>query len=135
MLNLFSRAINKSLIFCVVVVSIDNPIKKKIIIEMIKLGIVVYIIYLIWENKLLEDIAAARFVVSERGDILSPKYAPEIIAPATNPSEIPSTWPIPIRAIPTVAIVDHELPEASDTIAQIKHDAIKKYSGFKICKP
>ena len=100
-----------------------------------KLGIVVYIIYLIWENKLLEDIAAARFVVSERGDNLSPKYAPEIIDPATNPSEIPSTWPIPIRAIPTVAIVDHELPEASDTIAQIQHDAIKKYSGFKICKP
>ena len=63
------------------------------------------------------------------------QYAPEIIAPATNPSEIPSTWPMPIRAIPTVAIVDHELPEASDTIAQIKHDAIKKYSGFKICKP
>ena len=105
------------------------------LIEMIKLGIVVYIIYLIWENKLLEDIAAARFVVSERGDILSPKYAPEIIAPATNPSEIPSTWPIPIRAIPTVAIVDHELPEAKDTIAQIQHDAIKKYSGFKICNP
>ena len=73
--------------------------------------------------------------MSDNGDILSPKYAPDIIEPAIRPSEIPRTCPIPIKAIPIVAIVDQELPEASDTIAHIIHDANKKNSGFRICNP
>ena len=43
--------------------------------------------------------------------------------------------PIPNKAIPTVAIVDQELPEAKDTIAQIIQDANKKILGFRICNP
>ena len=33
----------------------------------------------------------ARMVVSDKGDILSPKYAPEIMAPAIQPSSKPWT--------------------------------------------
>ena len=52
-----------------------------------------------------------------------------------RPSEIPITFPIPINAIPTVAIVDQELPEASETIAQIIQEAKRKKSGFNIFSP
>ena len=55
----------------------------------------------------------ASIVVSDSGEILSPKYAPEIIAPAIHPSLNPCALPMPIRAIPIVAIVvpwkDYEL--------------------------
>ena len=37
----------------------------------------------------------ARMVVSDKGDILSPKYAPEIMAPAIQPSSKPCAFPIP----------------------------------------
>ena len=134
-LNFELSEISNSFIFWVVVVSIYRPIKKKIINVITKLGIVVYIIYLIWEKRSLDAIAAAKLVVSDNGDILSPKYAPEIIDPAISPSEIPRTWPIPINAIPIVAIVDQELPEAKDTIAHIIQDANKKNSGFRIWSP
>ena len=40
---------------------------------MINEGIVVYIIYLMCVNKSVPAIAGARFVVSDKGDILSPK--------------------------------------------------------------
>jgi hypothetical protein len=80
-------------------------------------------------------IAGAKFVVSDRGDNLSPKYAPDIIAPTTNPSEICRASPIPKRAIPTVAMVDHELPDARETIAHIIHAATRNILGFKICNP
>ena len=39
----------------------------------VKDGIVVYIIYLMWVNKSVPTIAGARLVVSDNGDILSPK--------------------------------------------------------------
>ena len=57
------------------------------------------------------------------------------MAPATKPSEISKALPIPKSAIPTVAIVDHELPEARDTIEQIIHAATKNIFGLMICKP
>ena len=85
-----------------------------------------------WVNKSVPAIAGAKFVVSERGDILSPKYAPEIMAPPIRPLLIPSALPIPKRAIPTVAIVDHELPEAKETIAQMIHAANRNIFGFRI---
>ena len=52
--------------------------------------------------------------MSDRGDILSPKYAPEIIAPAINPIGKPSAFPMPNNAIPIVAIVLQELPVAKE---------------------
>ena len=50
-------------------------------------------------------IAGAKFVVSLRGDILSPKYAPEITAPAVISAGILNAIPTATRAIPIVAEV------------------------------
>ena len=60
-------------------------------------------------------IAGARFVVSLNGDILSPKYAPEITAPAVIPAGILKAIPTATKAIPTVAEVVYELPVVRDT--------------------
>ncbi len=79
--------------------------------------------------------AGAKLVVSERGDILSPKYAPDIIAPAIIGVGIPNPIPTPISAIPTVPAVVHELPVANETIAHIIHVATKKIPGDKILSP
>ena len=62
-----------------------------------------------WVKRSVPAIAGARFVVSERGDILSPKYAPEIMAPATTPLLKPRALPMPSSATPMVATVDQEL--------------------------
>ena len=48
---------------------------------------------------------------------------------------MPNASPIPIRAIPTVAAVVHELPVATDIIAQITTHAAKNIVGFNICNP
>ncbi len=98
-------------------------------------GMVVYAIYLMCVNRSVPAIAGARFVVSESGDILSPKYAPDMIAPATIPAGIFNTVPIATKAIPTVAEVVHEEPVATETIAQTIQAATRKIAGFKICKP
>ena len=79
-----------------------------------------------WQIKSAPAIAAAKLVVSESGDNLSPKYAPEIIAPAVIAGGAPSAVPIPISATPTVATVDQELPVAIETIEQITTAATKK---------
>ena len=61
--------------------------------------------------------AGARFVVSLSGDILSPKYAPDITAPAVIPGDILKAVPTATKAIPTVADVVYELPVVRETIA------------------
>ena len=76
--------------------------------------------------------AGAKLVVSDKGDILSPKYAPLSIAPAISPSEIFNALPTPTNAIPMVADVVQELPVAIDTIIEIIQAANKKILGFKI---
>ena len=63
--------------------------------------------------------------VSERGDILSPKYAPDITAPAVTAGGI-QPYPIPSAAIPIVPAVVHELPVAKDMIQQIIQTAARK---------
>ena len=55
------------------VISSEIPIKKKIIKVIVYEGIVVYIIYFIWVKRFVPDIAAAKLVVSDKGDNLSPK--------------------------------------------------------------
>ena len=45
-------------------------------------GMVVYIMFLMCSNKSMPTMEAEMPVVSESGDILSPKNAPETIAPA-----------------------------------------------------
>ena len=82
-------------------------------------GNVVNIIYLICEYKSVPEIAEARLVVSLSGDILSPKYAPEITAPALIPGFILNAEPIATKAIPIVAEVIYELPAVNDTNAVI----------------
>ena len=78
---------------------------------------------------------AASTVVSDSGDTLSPKYAPEIMAPAIQPSSNPCALPIPRRAMPIVAMVVHELPVMMDTNAQITQVEVRKKSGCIICIP
>ena len=68
-------------------------------------------------NKSASILAAARFVDSDNGDILSPKTAPETIAPATSAGFRPSVVPIPKNAIPIVDITVKALPTALPTIA------------------
>src|SRR5690606_1217477 len=102
---------------------------------MIQVGVVVRVIYRIWVNRSLPVMAGAKFVVSLRGDILSPKYAPDKMAPAVIPNGMPNVRPIPIRAIPTVAEVVQELPVARLTTEQIITQVTKNMVGFKTCSP
>ena len=98
-------------------------------------GTVVNVIYRMCEKSSPPAMAGAKLVVSLKGDILSPKYAPEITAPAVIPSEMPSVSPMPIKAMPTVAEVVHELPVAMEIKAQMIMHAAKKMEGLRICNP
>ena len=51
-----------------------------------------------------------RIVVSDNGVILSPKYAPQMTAPAATASSSPRTLLMPTNATPSVPAVVHELP-------------------------
>ena len=78
---------------------------------------------------------AASTVVSERGEILSPKYAPEMMAPAVMASEKPSARPIPRRATPTVAMVVQEEPVITDTRAHRAQAVTRNTLGLMILRP
>src|SRR5699024_8614858 len=80
-------------------------------------GIVVRLICLMWSNKSTLTMVEARLVVSDNGDILSPKNAPETIAPAVIASDASMALPIPIKATPIVAVVVSELPSETPIIA------------------
>lgn len=71
----------------------------------------------------------ANTVVSDNGDILSPKYAPLIMAPAIQPSSNPWARPMPMRAMPMVAMVVHELPVMTLTMADMMQVEAKIYRG------
>ena len=77
----------------------------------------------------------AMTVVSDKGEILSPKYAPEMIAPATSPSLNPSAFPMPSRATPIVAIVVQELPIINETRAQMTQAVKRNTFGLIILTP
>ena len=68
-------------------------------------------------------------VLSDRGEILSPKYAPEITIPAVSAGLIPRPVPIPIRATPIVPPEVQALPVATDTIAHKIHPVGRKNFG------
>ena len=59
-------------------------------------------------------VAAARFVVSDMGDILSPKKAPDTTAPAIRADGTPTLMPTPYRARPIVAMLPKDVPVQSD---------------------
>ena len=105
-------------------------IKQKKINVIINVGTVVSVIYFICVYRSLPAIAGARLVVSLSGDILSPKYAPEITAPAVIAADIPNALPTATRAIPTVADVVYELPVVSETIVETINVRGKKIDGL-----
>ena len=79
--------------------------------------------------------AGVRLVVSDKGDILSPKKAPDTIAPAVMAGGMPSPSPMPIIASPTVPAVPQEVPVAKEITAQIRHRKNRKLDGVKKLKP
>ena len=91
--------------------------------------------YLMCVNRSVPVEELARIVVSLNGDSLSPKYAPEMIAPALQGAGTPSAVPIPRSATPIVATVVHEVPVISDTIAQMMQAHARKRWGFIIFTP
>ena len=74
-------------------------------------------------------------MVSESGDILSPKYAPEMMAPAAIAGDCPRPIDTPISATPKVPATVHELPVAKAAIAQIMQVAAKNHCGLRISSP
>ena len=82
-------------------------------------GTVVIIMYLMCSNKGVSDDDAATTVVSDKGDILSPKNAPDTIAPAVIANDISTALATEMNATPTVATVVNELPIAVPIIAEI----------------
>src|SRR5690606_35975635 len=97
--------------------------------DKINAGTVVHPILRICSNKSTPTMEEARFVVSERGDILSPKKAPDTIAPAAIGKDKSSICAIPINATPTVAVVVKELPIEIPITAQTTNTMAKKYVG------
>ncbi len=79
--------------------------------------------------------AGAMFVVSDKGDILSPKYAPDRTAPATIGNGNPRPAPTPIRATPIVPVVPQLVPVASDVSAQMIRVAGRKIEGDRMVNP
>ena len=108
---------------------IQMPASENITRVMNMVGPVVIIMYRICVNNGVPLTDDASIVVSLSGDILSPKYAPEIIAPAVQPSSKPSARPIPSSASPIVATVVHDDPVMTDTTAQIIHEDIRNTAG------
>ena len=73
MSNLSARDWVNSLIWMEDIDSYESPAIVKMVIVMIKEGIVVIIKYLIWVNKGVPAVDEASTVVSDKGEILSPK--------------------------------------------------------------
>ena len=90
-----------------------NPNK---ISEMKNAGIVVQDIFLICSNRSTLTVDEASTVVSDSGDILSPRKAPEITAPAVIAREKPSASLTAMKATPITADVVNELPMLNPTI-------------------
>ena len=77
-------------------------------------GTAVYSMCRMWVYSSTSAATEARIVESDKGDILSPKYAPEITAPAMSGSGAPSAVAVPIMATPMVPADPHEVPVKDD---------------------
>ena len=102
---------------------------RNIIKDIRKDGTVVIIIKRICEKSDVPADDDASTVVSESGDTLSPKYAPEMIAPAVQPGSYPCAVPMPISATPMVAMVVQELPVITAMTALMIHEAKRNIPG------
>ena len=98
-----------------------NPRTANKISETKNAGMVVHIMFLMCAKRSEPATAEAKLVESDSGDILSPKTAPEMMAPAVNAGLIPRVVPIPKRASPTVETVVNPLPMASPTSEQTRN--------------
>ena len=88
-----------------------------------------------WLHRSVSTTAGVRLVVSESGDILSPKNEPDTTAPAVQYSGTPRAWPIPMMARPTVPTVPQEVPVASDTTVARMQVAGRKIRGLMMPRP
>ena len=78
---------------------------------------------------------AARLVVSETGDILSPKVAPHTTIPATKGSGICMATPIPINTTPSVPTVPQLVPVATDIRAHNTSPNGRNHTGLSQPSP
>ncbi len=89
----------------------------------------------ICSKRFTPPIPAAKFVVSDNGEMLFPKKAPETTAPAVIALSNPRICPIPRKAIPIVETVVKELPTVTPTSAQTTKTVGKKNFTEIILKP
>ena len=112
-----------------------SPRAVKIASAQTKEGIVVHNMWRMCSNSSAPATAGARLVVSDSGDILSPKYAPEITAPAVAAGDSPRPWATPTRPMPRVPAVVQELPMAREATAQSTALDTKNQAGSRIFMP
>ena len=88
-----------------------------------------------WEKMLVPVMPESRLVVSETGDILSPKYAPDTMAPAVSPVGKPRASPTPSRARPAVPMVPKEVPVMREKTAQMSTVLTRNMEGERSFRP
>jgi hypothetical protein len=79
--------------------------------------------------------AGASTVVSEIGDILSPKKTPDSTAPAAIPSGTSKPWATVISATPIVPIAPHDEPVARETTTATSRATGRKACGVSTSSP
>ena len=72
-----------------------------------------------WSYRSALAVAEASRVVSDSGESLSPKWEPEIIAPAAKGRGTPMPAATPMSATPTVAAVPQQAPVAREVMEQM----------------
>ena len=97
-----------------------NPQNKNTTPEITAAGSVSYIIAPMWSNSPVPTQAGAMLVVSDSGDILSPKIEPATIAPTTIGRFASIASAIPYMATPAVPAEVQELPVRVDMIKHSK---------------
>lgn len=85
--------------------------------------------------KVVPETTGAKLVESERGEILSPKYAPETTAPAAAASDTSKPAATPISATPTVPADPQEVPVHTETTEVTKKAAMSMYSALMTLSP
>ena len=133
--NVFSRAATYCDVSLIVSEPIHNPASEKMMSVMKTVGPVVSIMYLMCVKSGVPLTEEASTVVSLRGDTLSPKYAPEMMAPAVHPSSKPNALPMPSNASPMVAIVVHDEPVMREMTALMTQAEARNTAGWMICMP
>ena len=128
---------NKAAIFWVACASARYPaLKTTLTINVTpQAGTVVHIKFLMWAKRSVPEMALAKFVDSDKGELLSPKIAPDKTIPATIAGFIPINVPTPINETPTVDKVVKALPIKAPTSEVVTNAVGKKNAGVKILKP